>query len=178
VTALWGDARADRYWCLRDASIHLDDDGFLSHPAGLWGHTVNPRVVTLDAVCDPRCVVIIGEPGAGKSDTIRRHAPLLPEMPEMSEMPVVSVDLAEYGTEDRLATALFTHAEVVAWRAAGTGDLCVVLDSLDECQERVSHIATVLGHELARWPTDRLYLRICCRTGHWPESLQQQLQWS
>jgi hypothetical protein len=173
VTAPWGDERADRYCCLRDAGIHLDDDGFLSDPTGLWGCAVNPRVVTLDAVCGPRCVVIIGEPGAGKSDTIRRHAPLLAGMPAT---PVVSVDLAEYGTEDRLATALFAHGEVVAWRAAGSGDLCVVLDSLDECQERVSHIATVLGSELARWPTNRLYLRICCRTGDWPESLQQQLE--
>lgn len=176
MTAPWGEARADRYWCLRDAGISLDDEGFLSDPAGSWGRAVNPRVVTLDAVCDPRCVVIIGEPGVGKSDTVRRHAPLLADMPTMAAMPVVSLDLAEYGTEDRLATALFAHPDVVAWRAAATGDLCVVLDSLDECQDRVSHIATVLGHELARWPTDRLYLRLCCRTGDWPESLQQKLE--
>ena len=174
MTAPWGEVRADRYWCSRDAGIHLDDDGFLSDPDGTWGRAVNPRVVTLDAVCEPRCVVIIGEPGAGKSDTVQRHAPLLGDR---STTPVVSVDLAEYGTEDRLARALFDHPEVARWRA-GSGDLCVVLDSLDECQERVSHIATVLGREVARWPTDRLYLRLCCRTGDWPESLQQHLEQS
>ncbi len=173
MTGPWGAARADRYWCVRDAAVQVDDDGFLSDPAGEWGRAVNPHVVTVDALFQPRCVVIIGEPGTGKSETIRLHAPLLGDR---SPMPVVRVDLAEFGSEDRLARALFDHPDVVAWRSHGSGEVCVLLDSLDECQERVSHVATVLGHELARWPTERLHLRICCRTGDWPESLQQQLE--
>lgn len=172
MTEAWGDVRADRYWCLRDAVVHLDDDGFLSDPRGWWGTTANPSAVTVDVLWQPRCVVIIGEPGAGKSETVRQHAPLLGDR---TAMPVVRLDLAEYGTEDRLTRALFDHPEVVAWRA-GAGELCVVLDSLDECQERVTHVATVLGLELARWPTERLFLRICCRTGDWPEGLQHQLE--
>ena len=77
---------------------------------------------------------------------------------------LIVVDLAEYGTEDRLARALFDRPDVAAWRA-GTGQLCVVLDSLDECQDRLSHVATVLSLEFARWPTERLFLRICETVG-------------
>lgn len=170
----WGDVRADRYWCLRDAAVHLDEDGFLGEPGGWFGSAANPSVVTVDALKEPRCVVIIGEPGepgVGKSETVRLHAPLVDD----GSMPIVTIDLAEYGTEDRLLRALVDSSEVVAWRA-GMGKLCVVLDSLDECQDRLSHVATVLSLELARWPTERLFLRICCRTGDWPEGLQQQLE--
>lgn len=169
----WGAATVPRYLCARDAAIYLDDDGFLGDPDGDWGHATNPSVVTPDALRPLRCAVIVGEPGTGKSDLLRRQAPLLPT--DAAGIPAVMLDLAEYGTEDRLSAALFHAPEVLAWRAAGIGELCVVLDSLDECKERVGHISTILGAELRRWPVDRLCLRICSRTADWPESLQPAL---
>lgn len=173
-TLPWGNTRVERFWCARDAVIH-DDDGFLHDPTGQWGAARNPNVVTVDVLRKPRCVVIVGEPGSGKSETLRLHGPLLPPGVEAA-VPAVHLDLAEFGTEDRLARALFDHPTVHAWRATAGGELCVVLDSLDECKERVAHVATVLGAEFERWPTDRLFLRICSRTADWPESLQPVLE--
>lgn len=169
----WGDTRVERFWCARDAVIH-DEGGFLHDPIGQRGAS-NPNAVGVDELRKARCVVIVGEPGSGKSETLRLHGPLLPPDVEVA-VPAVHLDLAELGTEDRLARALFDHPAVHAWRDTDGAELCVVLDSLDECKERIAHVATVLGAEFARWPTDRLFLRICSRTADWPESLQPILE--
>lgn len=170
----WGATRVERRWAARGMARE-DGSGLLLDPKELRGTQGQPEVETVDALRRERCLVLLGEPGSGKSETLRLDGPVLPEG-VVADDSVVTLDLAEYGTEGRLASALFDHPKVQAWRSASAGELCVVLDSLDECRERISHLATVLGSEFRRWPTDRLHLRICCRTTDWPESLQQTLK--
>jgi hypothetical protein len=56
-----------RFWVPRDGLIDLSDHGFLSDPDEEWGKYLNPKLVTFDRLDDKRCVVLLGEPGIGKS---------------------------------------------------------------------------------------------------------------
>ena len=87
----------------------------------------------------------------------------------------LSFDLAEYGDERRVIEEVLRCEEVLAWRA-GSDDLLLTLDSLDECTLEVPKLATILSAELRRWPTARLRLRVACRSASFPSTLESILR--
>ncbi len=58
--------------------------------------------------------------------------------------------------------------------------LDLFLDSLDECLLRVDTLAAMLPEALEVLPVDRLRVRVACRTGDWPQTLESGLikHWS
>ena len=56
-----------RFWCPRDKSISLSDQGFLPDPDKEWGLLANPDLVQFEEVAATRCLALLGEPGVGKS---------------------------------------------------------------------------------------------------------------
>lgn len=84
------------------------------------------------------------------------------------------ISLAAYGSEDRLVAEVLDGDMVRAW-LSGVGELSLYLDGLDEARGRIPHIASILADFIRRWPTDRLRLRIACRTADWPLSLETAL---
>lgn len=160
-----------RFWCHREGTYALDDHGFLRDPDATWfgSQSANPGVVRTDELGDHRCLVLLGEPGAGKSTILSAPGLLV-----ASEVTIVSIDLAGYGSEDRLVRDIVSDPSIVAW-SAGTGGLCLVLDSLDEAQARIPHVGAVIADCIRRLPHDRLRLRVACRTADWPMGLEQAL---
>jgi hypothetical protein len=75
----------------------VDDDGFLRDPdATLFGtESANPGVLRTDDLRESRCLVLLGEPGAGKSTAVHDGARLV-----AAGVPVVPFDLAAYGSEE------------------------------------------------------------------------------
>lgn len=126
----------ERFWCSREGTYPLDEHGFLRDPdlTGLHSHSVSPGVVRVDVLRSARCLVLLGEPGVGKSTAVSNAAQLV-----ASGVPVLLIDLASYGSEDRLVREVFDDHRVTDW-AAGTGDLCIVFDSLDEAQARIPYV--------------------------------------
>lgn len=114
-------------------------------------------------------MVLLGELGGGKSTVVKEKYPLVEP-----SCPAVRFDLAAYGAEERLVREVLECEAITNW-AAGSGHLCLVLDSLDEAKLRVPQISAVLSERIASWPCDRLFLRIACRTADWPETLEQAL---
>jgi len=88
---------------------------------------------------------------------------------------VVQRDLGLYGSEERVIADLLESAEVGRW-CGGGGNLCLVLDAFDEAQTRIPTLARLFCHYVSQWPTNRLYLRITCRTAEWPQTLAAQLE--
>lgn len=161
----------ERFWCPRDGKYALDADGFLRDPnVTLVGvGSANPEALRNDDLREGPCLVLLGEPGAGKSTAVRDD-PLA-----RGESRILHVDLAAYGSEDRLVRDVFRCSEVIDW-IAGDDELCLVLDSLDEAQARIPHLGNVVGQELGKLPIWRLFLRVVCRTADWPTSLEGSLR--
>ncbi len=165
-------ASVERFWCPRGGTYTLDDHGFLRDPNATWLGTqsANPGVVRTDDVREHHCLVLLGEPGTGKSTAVAETARLVP-----TGVSLVSFDLGAYGSEDRLVREVFDDPSIVSW-SGGYGQLCLVLDSLDEARARVPHVGAVIADRVRRLPYDRLFLRIACRTADWPAGLEQSLE--
>ena len=163
-----------RFWCPRDKGYELSDRGFLSDPEGEWGKYSNPDLVTFEHLAELPCAVMLGEPGIGKSWTLR-HESAGVERSLTTGAKSMSCDLRSFSTDGRLMAKLFDSEIFESWR---NGDwlLHVFLDSLDECLLRVDNVASILADELPKQPVGRLRFRIACRTASWPAVLEKALE--
>jgi hypothetical protein len=87
-----------RFWCPRGGRINLSDGGFLVDPDEVWGSTLNPGVVPLQAMTHIPCLILLGEPGIGKSTALPGERDRSP----VSGPESFWVDLREYQTDSRL----------------------------------------------------------------------------
>jgi len=62
-----------RFWCLRTGRFDLSDGGYLSDPESQWGAIHNPDTVPLTSMAMTPCLVLLGEPGIGKSHEMQQH---------------------------------------------------------------------------------------------------------
>jgi Cdc6-like AAA superfamily ATPase len=95
-----------RFWCPRGENIDLSDHGFLSDPDSKWGKYANPDLVTFEHLAEMSCVALLGEPGIGKSWTLRFHSRAV-EASLKGDEKLVYLDLRSFGNEQRLLEALF-----------------------------------------------------------------------
>jgi hypothetical protein len=161
-----------RYWCPREGHIRVDEHGYLVSPVGDFGATMNPDLVTWDSLARTRCLVLLGEPGIGKSSAIHAWRGSIEAVPPVPGRRHHWLDIAGH-SEDRLRRRLFESPELRAWRE-GTDHLSVILDSFDE--SGIDYLGSVLADELEALPRDRLSLAIACRTLHWPAYLEKDLR--
>ncbi len=61
-----------RFWVPRAGTIDLSDAGFLRDPTDGLAGRLGPT--PLAALQDPRALVLLGEPGTGKSTTLKEEA--------------------------------------------------------------------------------------------------------
>ncbi|MFP5272354.1 NACHT domain-containing protein [Coleofasciculus sp.] len=167
-----------RFWCPRSGYIDLSDRGYLVDPESEWGQHYNTNLVTLEAIADIPCLVLLGEPGIGKSQemkNLRRYT----EGTTNQTHKVLALNLQAYGSEERLVRNLFESRRFTDW-INGTHRLYVFLDSLDEGLLRIETLATLLVEELGkeeyREQLSRLSLRIACRTAVFPKVLEEGLE--
>jgi predicted NACHT family NTPase len=163
-----------RFWCPRSSQINLGDHGYLTDPESEWGKHYNPELVGLEAISDVPCLVLLGEPGIGKSKTIEKEHKRISDA--YGEMPLV-LNLHAYGSEDRLVRELFENQQFRNW-VQGDHRLHIFLDSLDECLLRIENVTKLLAEEFKQYQdkTDRLFFRIVCRTAVWQSTFEEQLQ--
>ncbi|MEB2307701.1 MAG: hypothetical protein OZ917_00110 [Candidatus Brocadiaceae bacterium] len=159
-----------RFWCPRADSFDLSDGGYLRDP-GLY----NPHVKSFESITSIPCLVLLGEPGIGKTYAMQTaQKAVSAEIKEKGEQ-VLNFDLRSYGSEDRLVRELFGGKIFSDWIEAEYR-LHVFLDSLDECLLRIDTLAALLVDKLKEYPVDRICLRIACRTADWPGSLEEGLK--
>lgn len=165
----------DRFWCPREATFSLGDAGYLVDPTTEWGRRYYPHVVPFAELGATPCLVLLGAPGIGKSSAVSREYGRVRQLAHSAGSPLpLLIDLRAYGSEDRLFRRLTEAPEIRAW-ADGDAVLDLFLDSLDECLLRVDTLAAMLPEALEHLPTDRLRLRVVCRTGDWPQTLETGL---
>ena len=165
-----------RFWCPDEASFSLADDGFLYDPEAKFSKQINPNVVPFSQLHGAACLILLGEPGIGKSTAVEQEVKAVRRQASASGETVVAVNLGEFGDEVRLIRDVFETTEIMAWRSGSTG-LHLFLDGLDECGLQIPHVAKILRREIGKLTQHRrrLHLRIACRTADWPNSLTNSL---
>jgi hypothetical protein len=108
-------------------------------------------------------LILLGEPGMGKSKEIERicEAQIVDENNDKLYFP-----LSSYGDENRLVREIFQSEEINQWKA-NKKNLYLYLDGLDEALLSIIPLALLLGDEIGKLPKERLFLRIACRTAEW-----------
>ncbi len=161
-----------RYWTPRDTPIALDG-GYLVDPQEAYGAAAHPEVRSLEELRESRCLVLLGEPGIGKSTLLELEHARLKEILEDPD-DCLDFDLGIAQSDAFLAQELFGHPTFRAWKE-GNHKLTVFLDAFDECLLRVTSLAGLLLSKLGEHGTERLSLRLACRSAVWPPSLEAGL---
>jgi len=145
------------------------DNGFLYSPGRF-----NQDVVPFEALGDIPCLVLLGEPGMGKSRALEAERAAIEARVREGGGDAFWLDLRSYGSEDRLVRDLFQSHAFFTW-LEGTHLLHLFLDSTDECLIRIETLASLLIDEFNKYPVERLRLRIVCRPAEWPALLEEGL---
>jgi hypothetical protein len=153
-----------RFWVAQTGVIDLSDGGFFVEPTHSYGASRTGWQIS--DLNDYRALVLLGEPGIGKSTTLKEEAERLRNNRDITS---IHVDLRAFSTESFLYKRVFESDAFLAWKS-DSANLILQLDSLDEALLRVDSIASLLADELSNYPTDRLSIRVACRTAAWPSS--------
>jgi predicted NACHT family NTPase len=158
-----------RYWVAREGSMSFNDRGFIAEPEDdRLGIMAAPSHVPFEKIAHFPCLALLGEPGIGKTETLKR-------LPDASGTAItLRRDLSAYGTDSLLYNEIFKSLEFTKW-INSTETLEIFLDSLDECLIHVRTVARLLVEEFTKYPRSRLRLRIACRTAEWPQLLSKEL---
>jgi predicted NACHT family NTPase len=169
-----------RFWLPRsEAAIPLSDGGYFPDPDSEYARWLNPEATTFELIDYYPCLVLLGEPGIGKSTAIEaacQHQNV--KIKEGREnVKSLSLDLRSYGDANRLIQDLFESEIFKAWRS-GSGLLVIFLDSYDECLLELKKLGQLLADQLKGYKSQisRLHLRIACRTAVWPSFLENELK--
>lgn len=164
-----------RFWCPRDGRYSLADEGFLVDPESEIGRYHAEDVRSFESIQHYACLVLLGEPGAGKSTALKQEWSRLQQSASAQGDAELRFDLREFSTDQRLVNKVFGSPGLDAWKK-GQHRLYLGLDSLDESLLRIPTINGVLQTELHDLDTSRLYLRIACRPADWPAGLEATLR--
>jgi hypothetical protein len=154
-----------RFWIPHTGVLDLSDAGFLRDPVDDY---FGPDVLRpLSELMGYRALALLGEPGVGKSSELKREHVRIGALAEDARPQSIYVDLKVSSSEEALRRRIFEAPAFEAWKA-GAGHLILHLDSLNEAMLRVETLAGLLAEELQAAPSDRLSVRIACRTAVWP----------
>jgi hypothetical protein len=148
--------------------IDLSDGGFLVDPTQPLFHPRVPPPSALSTLQHYQALVLLGEPGMGKSMTLKTEATRLATAASDGDTVSIHLDLRAFSSEALLYQKVFESPALIAWKN-GASRLVLHLDSLDEALLRIDSVANLISAELPHLPTDRLSVRIACRTAVWPE---------
>jgi len=166
-----------RFWYQREDKIDLSDEWFLcDHDRDLEQYLCHPNIVPFESLTNTKCLILLGEPGVGKTTSLQLECKKLQECIEKDDQSIWE-DLKDYHDVNYLNTKVFKSKAFLAW-TRGSYNLHLFFDSLDECQIHIDNIGRVILKELKtnNYPIERFYLRIICRTGYWDSSLEDKLR--
>ncbi len=164
-----------RFWYPFGTTVSFADDGFVADPEGEYGSYLNPELSGLTRYEDKQCLVLLGEPGLGKSDALDQYRIQLLETLHGSPDRVELINLKNFGSDFALVRNVFESNPIVSW-VAGKGQLFLLFDSLDEGMLRVEALSGLLIQEFRKLPVERLWVCIACRPAVWPSSFGDDLR--
>lgn len=168
-----------RFWYPQGDPADLSDGGYLRDPDISRRFSYAPQPASSEALFEAPCLVLLGEPGIGKSTALKAFQAHTERQIAATDERLLPVNLADCPTDNTLYRKLFDHPILQRWKEESFR-LHLFLDSLDETLMPVATVGRMLVDEFQNYRAERLLLRIACRSADWPEvSLGEQLklQW-
>lgn len=167
-----------RYWSLRGDKPTLADDYLVPPEAKPDWFSAGQRadLKTLRELSEIRCLVLLGDPGTGKSNEIAMEAIRL-ATPPRDGFVVKRLDL-KLRTESLIEKQAFQSEEFIGW-TEGRHALALFFDSMDECWRRVPELGPVILAGIEphlQKELHPLYLRLGCRAAEWREEIENDLR--
>lgn len=164
-----------RYWAPDRQGYPIDDFGFPVNPTSQQFYWGKPRPFRFDELAELPCLVLLGDPGLGKTTALKEAFAVASLAVKEGENFALFKNLGEYEDQSFLVEDVFRNPVVEKWQDSER-TLHLFLDSLDEGRLHIKTIANNLVSRFQHLPIDRLRLRIACRSAEWPESLTDALQ--
>ena len=96
-----------RFWCSRTGSFNLSDGGYLADPDSEWRHLYNPDVISFESITTIPCLVLLGEPGIGKTHAMQAAQNAIHCKIKEEGDQIFCLDLRSCGTDMMLVRNLF-----------------------------------------------------------------------
>jgi hypothetical protein len=163
-----------RYWYPRQHRIPLTEDGFLYVlPSSLRSHGES-RLDELGALSNIPCLILLGEPGLGKSNSLRAAYDEAKAQHADDQFCPPLLDLKDYGEFD-LGVEL---DRILDGSRQNTSPVPLFVDSLDEARLRVATVLEMIARRLERSATllSQVRLRIACRAAEWRQDYEDRLK--
>ena len=103
-----------RFWIPLGGALDLSDAGFLSDPSNSHGPD---RPVTLAALEGRRSLALLGEPGIGKSTTLKEEADRIEALSKDGVLQSSYVDLRSFSSEAFLFQRVFENEKMTRWKS-------------------------------------------------------------
>lgn len=164
-----------RYWCPLGQPINCGDSGreFLADPDGDFGRIWSPNTFELEQILGRPCLILVGEPGIGKTTAIELAREAIVSRPGADPNPLW-LGFREIPTEQVFHRRTVETDKWQTWLRSETR-LTLVVDGIDEGLIRVPGFVSYLAAELRGVPIARLQLILVCRTAEWSSAEGGQL---
>jgi hypothetical protein len=164
--------QVDRFWVSQEQVNLVVDGGLLPDRSSQY-----PEFLTLESLQDEHVLVLLGDPGSGKSTEIVRLADRELDRIGMGNLLLLSPSPREgwlaVRSEDSLMRYWFESQKYQLWKKSDD-PLLVLVDGLDEIRRDVPHAAYLIANELSLLNDgqhSRIYFRVTCRTNEWDDSI-------
>jgi len=167
----------ERRWLPRDIGDRLNGNSPAKARAfqAVWQLQFASEGDFLEKLRHVPCLILLGEPGMGKTYALRREHGSLDDSPLFGFVTLHYVDLAGSQGTENVRAQLFDNEVYREWKS-GTHWLIFFIDSVDQSHTPVEHVITVICNELAAVDISRLQLRLVCRDYDWSLSLADALR--
>ncbi|ADM71976.1 hypothetical protein GMA19_04206 [Paenibacillus polymyxa E681] len=156
----------------KDSSSYLQG-GFLVDPEDSFTKIQHPDLVTLSNLQDRQCLILLGEPGSGKSTVFDE---MEDQLKKITSGYIIFVNLKTITTEQFFIDSIVKDEKYVKWQQEQDSKLYLVLDSFDEGFMQLQVLCDLLEGVWRKLDVSRLYLRIACRTGAFPSGFEYELE--
>lgn len=162
----------ERRWLPRDIGDHANGGSSARARAfrAVWQLQYAREGVLLEELRHVPCLILLGEPGMGKTYALRKEHASIDDSPVAGSVRSHHVDLAGSQSAEDIRAELFNNEIYREWKS-GTHLLILLIDSVDQSRTPVDHVITAISNHLSSACISRLQLRLVCRDYDWSLSL-------